>query len=326
MEQLVTAPLDFGIGLYQGEEQRRQAARAKRDMLAGIGKAEDQYNTGYDAQKGMYDPYLKAGAGAVSNRSALEEQLNPDAYRLNEMGEFDGELDINKFLDPSMDYAKEQMNSATEGSAASAGGLLSGKTLKALNKNSNDLALGNWNKATGHAKDERTFNYGDYLNKFNSSNANIQDKYKKNIDKYGRNEDVATTGYNATGNVANFRGDLTGQLAGSEMDRANVNAQSQFQNSMMSDALGGLSNLASGLTEGGMGAYSQFGGLQDVGSMGMGDFNANSATQFAGQQANPYGIQTPNHSLRNTMDFGSMPPPYNPQFPSAYPAPTNWRG
>lgn len=301
VEQLITAPLDFGVGLYEGESKRRQAKRAKRDLLAGIDKAGEQYTGAYDESSAMYDPYVQEGNQARLRREEVFNQLDPNNFRMPEMGNFEYDMDPSKFLDPSMDFQMGEMRDAIQGSAV--GSLASGKTLLDLQDRAQGLASTDWNNAMNNTFRDRDFTYGDYLNKFQSDQANINDRYSKLQNQYNRLDNVAQTGMNAVGNQAGMRNQLGQQMGGLEMDRGNVNANSQFQNSMMDDVVGGLGNLSKGLTSGAMGAMG--GGMptsmDQTGIMGMQSFGNNMQNQYQTQKQNPYGLNNYTQNMQNSM-------------------------
>jgi len=81
------------------------------------------------------------------------------------------DLDVNKFLDPSMNFRIQQGTNALESSAAARGGLLSGATLKGVQDYSQNIASQEYSNAinramqdrgyrTDTARDSRNFNYG----------------------------------------------------------------------------------------------------------------------------------------------------------------------
>lgn len=300
IEDLATAPIDYGVNLFQGESKRRQAKRAKRDLLAGIDKAGEQYTGAYDESSAMYDPYVQEGNQARLQRSDVENQLNPDNFNMPEMGNFEYDMNPSKFLDPSRRFQMNEMRDALQGSAV--GSLMSGKTMLDLQDRAQGLASTDWNNAMNNTFRDRDFGYNDYLNKFNSARDNINDRYSKLQNKYGRLDNIAQTGYGATGTQASMRNNYGQQMGGLEMDRANVRANSQFQNSMMDDVIGGAGQLASGLTSGGMALMN--GGMptspDQTSMMGTQNFANNQQNQFQ-QQQNPYGLSPYTQNMQNTM-------------------------
>lgn len=310
VEELVTAPLDYGVGIWNAENQRDRARKSRNALLTGIDNAQGQYQGSYDDIAEMYNPYIKEGNVARGKRDAMEQELDPSQFRMPELGEYEYDIaDPSKFLDPSMDYSMDQMNRATQGSAAATGGLLSGKTLRDLQGNAQGLASQNWGQAMDRNFADRAFGYQDFLNRFNSQKAGIQDRYDKTLSRYNRYNDIAATGYGAQGNVAGQRSALGGQLGGLEIDRGNANAKFETQNSGGWDqAVNGLGKLAGGLTSGTMSAMS--GGVpMDVGSMGMQDFSNNLNDQWEENPygGNPYGISSAVQANLATMPWGQAP-------------------
>lgn len=285
--------LDYGAGLFQGEADRRKLERARRDMLAGIDNAQNSYTGAYDKSMGMYQPHVDRGGLADDEIDRLNASYNPNDYKMNDFGEYTYDKDVQDFLDPSMDYQQDRMRDATQASAVASGGLLSGATLKALNKNASDLAQTDWGNASNRMNTDRQFNYGNYVDKFKADQSNIMDKYNKFQDQIGRQQGISDRGYNATGNQANLTQTQGSNMAGLDMNRGNVNANYQMnQGSFWEDAIGGLGGLAKGAGNllGGM----SFDTPDGTGVMGMGDYAQNATSQWQNQQSNPYNLQSPN--------------------------------
>ena len=316
MAALGGTALDFGVGLFQGESERRQAERAKRDLLAGINKSREIYGDTYNETSGMYDDYVDRGEDAWGRMQGIEQDLDPSQFALPELGDFNAgyNKNVNDFLDPSMAYEMDQGNRALQGSAAAAGGLLSGKTLRDMQRHSQGLAQGNWNNAQGALERDKTFAYNDFTNKFNTSRANIQDRYGKIQDQYGRANAQYGIGRGAVGTQAGLRNNFGGQMAGLSAQEANVRAQGQYQNSMMDDIVGGVCKLAKGAGQAFAGMKSP---ISDVGSMGMQDFGTNSYNNYQSMNQNPYGMQAPNFSqYQNNLTAGMAQPITPYQFPN----------
>jgi len=237
--------LDYGANLIGGEAKRRRQARAKRDLLAGVDKARGIYGDTYEEASGLYDPYRDAGLDALKQMQGLEADYNPNEYLMPEMGEYEFGKDVQDYLDPSMDYQQRRMQDATQSSAAAQGGLLSGKTLKALQSNASNLAQTDWGNAFNRMSQDRTFDYTDYLNRFKNQQGQIQDRYSKFQDKMNRLSGTNTLGYNASGAQSGLSRRYGQNMAGLAGQEANIKANGQMNTgSMMEDAIGGLGGLA----------------------------------------------------------------------------------
>jgi hypothetical protein len=289
--------LDIGANLFAGESNRRKAARAKRDLLAGINKSRDIYGDTFNETSSMYDPYVARGEESWSNMQGIERDLDPNKYAMPEFGTYEYGGNVNDFLDPSMAYEMEQGQRALLGAGAGTGGLMSGKTLKALQSHSQGLAQGNWNQAQAAMERDRQFNYSDYLNKFNADRDSINDRYTKFKDQYGRANEIYGTGQTAVGNQAGLRNTYGTQLAGLAGQEANVRAQGQYTNSFMDDLVGQAGNFGKGVGQ----AFGAFGSASpSVGAPQFGTAQTASNMDYmaAQQQSNPYNLSAP-ASTRN---------------------------
>jgi hypothetical protein len=99
-----------------------------------------------------------AGSESQTNVQNLTGYGNPAQGLGNLAGQFN--LDINKFLDPSMQFRIDQGQKALESSAAARGGLLSGATLRGVQDYAQNIASQEYGNAVNRAMSDRSFNYG----------------------------------------------------------------------------------------------------------------------------------------------------------------------
>lgn len=158
-------------------EARTQASAKYRQNV-------DEANTGlktmYETNKGMYDPYVKAGTDA-------NQQLS-DGTKAG--GDFNRSFTLADFVkDPGYDFRMQQGVGAVENSALAKGGLLSGNTLKAVTDYGQNFASNEYQNAYG---------------RFNTDMGN----------RFSRLSSLADRGLTATGSVANLGAQYSRDAAG----------------------------------------------------------------------------------------------------------------
>jgi hypothetical protein len=212
-----------------------------------------------------YDPYTKGGANA--------QKLYDDMTGVNG-AEAQAAAQAAYQSSPALKYQMDQMQKATERSAAARGGLMSGSVLQELQRNAQGLAS--------------------------------QD-YFKNLGAIGES---ANRGLNAASGVAGLRGQQA-QL-GAQLQSAGLQAQAQFEmqkESIRNDVANRLTNLAEnrGLTVAGL--QTGFGQALASGRTNAGMAMAQNATQAAGniaQYLNQQGIGVSdmmNKDISSITDF-----------------------
>lgn len=141
--------------------------------------------SGYGDIKGMYAPYVAGGGGAFQTLLDLAGENGAGAATAAK-GQFKAS--------PGYQFRLNQGIDAIDQSAASRGGLYSGRTLKALN-----------DYGQGMASQE----YGNWMDLLKG---------------------LATTGYGATGATAGARGNLTGQITGANTAIGDAQANASLTN------------------------------------------------------------------------------------------------
>lgn len=201
-----------------------------KDYHSGLDKVEGINQETLDQLNAMYDPYTQAGQQALS-----ELQTGDFEY---DMPEFD-QSSARNWLDPSMDFQMDQANKALSSRQAGTGDYLSGAGMQALGEQNRQMAETGYGKAQGMA-------YQDYMNRVQSDRQNI-------ADRYNRLQNMNQMGYGATGAQAGARQNFGDQMAGTAVNRAELNAQ----RSMMPYQLAGTllqnqtTNMAQDLQTGG---------------------------------------------------------------------------
>ena len=225
----VGSMIDAGLGIYNDHEDRKRARRARNELTKGIDKAGEIYQSTYDDAKLMYDPYAEQGLDAWAKMRGMEGEFDPSKFKSPEMGEFEFDESVDRYLDPSMAFQQKEAMRGLQGSAAAAGGLLSGKTLKDIQSRGTELARQDYGNAFDRMTGDRTFAYQDYLNRFKNERQNVADRYSMVKDKYDRLAGQSDVGRWATGEQAGLRTGLGDSQANLAAARANAQAQYQSQ-------------------------------------------------------------------------------------------------
>lgn len=169
---------------------------AKEAAAAGNRQAQmmiEEARRAYQDVLPQFEPYTQAGGRALSSL----EEWTPTAAP----GPFEWEGSVQEYLDPSVDFQRQEAQRALEQSAAASGGLYSGATMKALQDRAQDYAMQDYGNAYNRMANERAFSYQDYQNQFNNARM-------ANMDKYNQLVGLVNSGQNAAGSIANLR---TGQ-------------------------------------------------------------------------------------------------------------------
>jgi hypothetical protein len=138
------APIVGTLGGIASSAMQASAARdAARAQLRGIQLGIDERRQAGRDVLGYTDPYRQAGERAVGKLEAQQASYVPEAFDM-------GAYDVQKYLDPSMQYQQEQARKQLEASAAAGGpGLRSGAFANQLQQNAQQFAQTDWNRRRG---------------------------------------------------------------------------------------------------------------------------------------------------------------------------------
>lgn len=155
-------------GVFTGDAQRDENRSGLRAQQQGL---RDAQAIGDEFYGGQVDAY---GQDAVNYGDDLARYREAQTRDLPQMGQFNSDLNVEKFLDPYQDYVQEQEANAIEQSAAARGGMFSGggATAKALQDRSQQIAGQFRDRATNLAQEERQFGYNDFLNRIKQEREN----------------------------------------------------------------------------------------------------------------------------------------------------------
>lgn len=184
------------MGDYYAQEREQDALNKLRRGQ------EESFDIGNEYYKGLTDQYKPEAATYLSDLGAWRQQAQKAPV---EMGQFDtNQYDVNKYLNPSMDYEMQQaMNQVNQGAAAG-GSLLSGATLKALQDRSQNIARQNYQQAFQNMQGERQFGYQDYLNHFKAAQDNEMQRLSNLQGLVGQSGAARSAMNQAAGSQANL--------------------------------------------------------------------------------------------------------------------------
>jgi hypothetical protein len=235
----------FLTPIFTSKALRRSVARAEEKLNQGystaLGNLEEGYQTGrgditsgsqqsaaalesaYQNAVAAQQPYLRAGQEGLASLQTLGAfEFNPSS------------VDVTQ--DPGYAFRQQEGQRAVESSAAGGGGLLSGATLKALNKYGQNLASEEYGKAYERAYTSAKDTYGSQYalgtflagtgqqaagtvgNYGMTTGANLADVYQTR----GQNLSSLASGYGT--NRANLATNQASNLANLQLMRGNINA------------------------------------------------------------------------------------------------------
>jgi len=196
------------IGNYYSDKAKaREAREIARKQEEALRQARGEYGEAYTDISSFYNPYMEGGAEAFGQYQDLDMSYMPEDFEYSQT--------IGDFLDPSMDFQIEQSMRPIESSAAAGGSLGSGATLKALQDRGQQVASLNYGQAYDRMSNDKSFAYKNYLNR-----ANMQ--RQQNQDRGNQLQNLFSTGYNATQNVAGARDNLGTRNASAYMQAGNI--------------------------------------------------------------------------------------------------------
>lgn len=230
-------------------DENRSAIRANQQGLR------DAQAIGNEFYGGQIDAY---GQDAQNYEGDLAQYRTAQTRELPQMGQFNSELDIDKHMDPYMDFVQSQAADTIEQSAAAQGGMFSGggATVKALQDRSQQIAGQFRDKATNLAKEERTFGYNDFLNRIKEGRMNDELEMQGYSNLLSQSSGARDNMFGAQGGKANL-GMQTAQGQGSLEGQIHTNNANYYKG--VADNAGGMVDDSVDL---GMDAYSSgmFGG------------------------------------------------------------------
>lgn len=188
------------------------ATQAGREKRKAINSAMGTVNQGYSDALGYQEPFYGAGVNALNASSALAGNDIPEYNGYNEP------LNIDKFLDPAMQFEIEQSNNALAGSFLGQGTSKSGMAMRALQGNAQNIARQNFQQATQNAMADRGFDY----------NAKMQEiglRRQAREQKMAELMNLAQMGQGAGNNMSTLQTQKAGNIANLQMGKGDINAQ-----------------------------------------------------------------------------------------------------
>ena len=155
-------------GIVGNESARDRGRSAIKAQQRGLREATE---LGQDYYSGLSDQF---GADSATYGQDLQAYRNNLGQMPSEMGEYDMNIDVNKYMDPAVQYRQDQERRQIEQSAANRGGMFSGSgaTAKALQDRSQAIASDEFGNAYNRGYQDRTFGYNDFLNRIRQGREN----------------------------------------------------------------------------------------------------------------------------------------------------------
>jgi hypothetical protein len=292
------------------------------ELNQAIEAARSQVNTGYDQAQQYYAPYVQMGNEDYSNlrnmvRSGAfdvsQPQFNGPAYNAQSDFNYDKfryqDFQFNHNEDPGAKYRLEAGLEAIKSAGAANQTLLSGSTLKALQKYGSDIASQeyqnafnryntnlnnalriyntNYGNEYGRYFDKKTFDYNKYVGDRNFAYGAYSDDYNRRranaLDRYQRYGTLANMGPQMAGQMAGLSIGRYGDLANLDLQRGNVNAGLMQSRG---NILGGMAQMTLG---GDMSGSSR--GSSQMASLGGGQYQQQPYSYAPYNE--PYGYQAP---------------------------------
>jgi hypothetical protein len=209
-------------------------------LTQGIEEATPIVNQYYDQAKSYYQPYAAGGSADYTTLRGLMENGTfntavPGMYQSGEQQPGYAMPDFNFEQYPGYQFRLQEGTNAIQNTAASRGSLLSGATLKAIQRYASNLASQEYQQAFDRYNTNRTAGMNLYQTNLGQYNLNRgfgagqqQQQYENQNQQagqlYNRWNNLANTGYNASGTLANMAIGQGQTLAGLRMNQANITA------------------------------------------------------------------------------------------------------
>ena len=207
--QLISSAGSIGNSMVGGYFERKRAEEAAQALRSGISNGEGYLEDDYATQQGIYDPYAQVGPQALQDyqNADFQTQVNPF--------EFGGT--VNEYLDPSMDFQREEALKAMQQSASASGGLYSGAAMKELQDRSQDYAMQDYGNAFNRMNTDRGNKYQEYSDNFKMRQQN-------NATKAAQLQNLIQTGQWGASGQSNASSAYNTGMANLGMQSANINA------------------------------------------------------------------------------------------------------
>lgn len=204
MAFIAAAAIGGGLGLAGAYMSSQAAGNAADKQAAASEYAANLQKQEYDQQRADQQPWRDAGVQALSGLS------NPDFQKDFSMGDFQ--------QDPGYQFRMQQGQDAIQRSAAAAGGLQNGGTLRALTEYGQNFASNEYNNA---------------YNRFNNDRTN----------RFNRLSSIAGLGQNANAQMGQAGQNYANQVGGIMTNNANAQGAAGIaQANAWSGALSGIGN------------------------------------------------------------------------------------
>jgi hypothetical protein len=215
------------------------SANAANALKQGEGQARQDIQKYTGQAAGYQEPYYQMG---TQNAQTLSNMTNQGAFNVNpysyQAGQAPGAYQQGQFnfqQDPGYQFQLQQGMNAIQGGAAAQGGLLSGGTLKALQKYGTGLANQSYNEAYNRYLQGQNLGmnvqnqaYGQYANNRNFGAQNAMNQYETQNQQanqaFGRYNILAGMGQEAGNNLSNIYNQAGANVANTDIGQANAGA------------------------------------------------------------------------------------------------------
>lgn len=225
-----------GAGMIQQEiAQYGASISTTKRLREGIDKARSDVTAGYANAQGYQQPYYQAGLQSYQNLSSMvnsgaltQAPMNYQAPAEQDYGNYQ-EQPFNFQEDPGYAFRQQEGQSALQNSAAARGNLLSGATLKALQRYGSNLASQEYQAAYNRYDTNRKYQADQYQNNRNFARdvytGNRAFGYGQAFDQYNQGAAQKTAQYNQLNQMAGY-----GQAAGNNLSNMAVGQGNAYAN------------------------------------------------------------------------------------------------
>lgn len=284
--------------MYGNKEGRGWAGSQYDDMIAALEKKAKIYSNQYDKLNSAYQKSLGQGAkpqGELMRSFTAQDFRNdptsggkapPDLLKNFTMQDFEA--------DPGYQFRMDEGNKAINNSAAAQGGLLSGATLKAIQKYSQNLGSQEYQNAFNRFGTNRQNAANVYQNSYERFNNNANLKYNRLMGILAPGQNAATNqagfSQNTGNNLANAAYNNAALKGGNIMNAAGADAEYKTQagNAQAAGIIGqgnAYSGIASSLGNIGSNYLSGYGAQQSANNYNP-NYGGGGSTYYGGYAAN----------------------------------------
>lgn len=258
------------LGSYFGMSDAERAARqAYQARMAALGNAENLLQSGYDQSQSALSPLYDAyGGSAQTYADAVNSGKYDQAYGKTFSDYWNPNTSVQDYLDPSMNYQRQQMTRSVDESAAAAGLLGSGGTLKELQDRATQLAQTDYGNAYNRMSNDRSQKFNEYTTALNDFNTRMANSANRAAGLASAETGLLQNKSSALNTLYGQKADIAAQRGGAQVSLISDqnNAWTGYGNQVANTLGGAVSGLYSSGALNGLGSSGLFG----TGSSGSG--------------------------------------------------------